>query len=102
MYLNHLGNYIPDVWSEEKGCVSCAEGLVKLPAVRSEWPRVTLAVMVEQPTPFLLEVLEHITRLDYPKKRMSLWVHNAVGARSQYVRGACYAVCLYVGLCIDL
>ena len=38
-----------------------------------------LALFIEKPTPFLAEVLERVTGLDYPKHRMRLWVHTLVG-----------------------
>ena len=36
------------------------------------------AVFIEHPSPFLVEMLEKVTGLDYPKEKISLWVHNTV------------------------
>ncbi len=78
VFLNFLTNYIPGLWNDVDGCTGCQEGLIHLPTDRAEWPSVTLAVFIEQPTPFLPEVLEKISQLDYPKDKITLWVHNAV------------------------
>lgn len=45
---------------------------------REKWPHVQLALFVELPTPFLPQMLEKLSALDYPKSHMSLWVHNKV------------------------
>ena len=76
IYLNSLANYIPDAWNNVTGCMICESH--ELPSNHSEWPLVMLALFIEKPTPFLAEVLEKITRLDYPKQRMRLWVHSLV------------------------
>lgn len=76
LFLNFLGNYIPNEWTTSRGCKQC--GGTPLPPGRSEWPYVLLALFIESPTPFLLEVLEKVTQLDYPKNRISLWVHCSV------------------------
>ena len=78
IYLNGLTNYVPNAWNEENGCIICKEWLWQLPEEREKWPSVTLALFVEVPTPFLEDVLERIYKLDYPKEKMHLWMHNAV------------------------
>ena len=77
-FLNNLGNYIPSAWNEEDGCLVCGEWRKELPQDKGVWPVVVLAVFIEKPSPFLAEMLERVTQLDYPKNRMSLFVHNAV------------------------
>ncbi len=77
-FLNNLGNYIPSAWNEEDGCLVCGEWRKELPQDKGTWPMVVLAVFIEKPSPFLAEMLERATQLDYPKNRMSLFVHNAV------------------------
>lgn len=78
MFLNYLANYVPNSWSEEKGCSLCNETLRPLPPSREEWPVVLVAMSIPSPTPFLLEVLERVLALDYPQERMGLFVHNEV------------------------
>ena len=75
LFLNFLGNYVPNEWSTSGGCRRCQEMSLQLPSSRSEWPTVLLALFIESPTPFLLEVLEKVTQLDYPKDKISLWIH---------------------------
>lgn len=52
--------------------------MVKLAENKDQWPHVLLALFVEQPTPFLPQMLEKLVALDYPKTHISLWVHNKV------------------------
>ena len=56
----------------------CKEWHRDLPDDKTKWPTVVLAVFIEHPSPFLVEMLEKVTGLDYPKEKISLWVHNAV------------------------
>ena len=78
LYLNNLGNYIPNAWNSTEGCILCKEWARQLPEERGNWPTVLLAVFIEYPTPFLTEMLEKVALLDYPKEKMTLLVHNAV------------------------
>ena len=78
LYLNNLGNYIPNAWNSTEGCIVCKEWARQLPEDKGSWPTILLAVFIERPSPFLTEVLERLTLLDYPKEKMSLLVHNAV------------------------
>uniref|UniRef100_A0A8C2JB08 procollagen-lysine 5-dioxygenase n=1 Tax=Cyprinus carpio TaxID=7962 RepID=A0A8C2JB08_CYPCA len=43
----------------------------------SEFPQVTVAIYIEQPTPFLPEFLERFLSLDYPKDKLNIFVHNS-------------------------
>jgi len=58
--------------------VVCKEWHKALPEDKQDWPSVVLAVFIESPSPFLMEVLEKVSQLSYPKEKISLWVHNAV------------------------
>ena len=80
VFLNYLTNYVPRVWSEENGCMGCNETHVPLSDDRAKWPTVLVAVMIPGPSPFLLEMLESMSGLDYPQSRMSLFVHNQVAS----------------------
>uniref|UniRef100_A0A8C9W2M4 procollagen-lysine 5-dioxygenase n=1 Tax=Scleropages formosus TaxID=113540 RepID=A0A8C9W2M4_SCLFO len=74
LYLNYLGNYIPNTWNYEHGCGVCDKDILDL----SHFPvsLVTVGVFIEQPTPFLPEFLERLLTLDYPKNKLSIFVHN--------------------------
>ena len=85
IFLNYLGNYIPNQWNKENGCVHCSQDNIELPSDRDTWPTVFLALFVETPTPFLPQVLEKIQRLDYPTQRMSVWIHNQVCVCNQFL-----------------
>ncbi|XP_051538136.1 procollagen-lysine,2-oxoglutarate 5-dioxygenase 2-like isoform X2 [Myxocyprinus asiaticus] len=76
IYLNYLANYIPNVWNYERGCPICDQDMVDLSQLK-EYPRVTVGVYIEQPTPFLPEFLERLRTLDYPKDKLAIFVHNS-------------------------
>lgn len=77
--LNYLSNYLPNNWNSIDGSKASSENKLKLEEDnRSRWPLVYLALFVEINTPFLEEQMEKIYKLDYPKERMHLFVHNAV------------------------
>ncbi|CAK1554915.1 unnamed protein product [Leptosia nina] len=71
--LDALSNYVPRVRTVDN-CQICDEKRRSL----KELPRVTIAVFVEQPTPFLQEFFQSILDIDYPKKNLDLFVHNAI------------------------
>lgn len=78
VFLNYLTNYVPGIWSEADGCTACDETYFPLPDDSGVWPTVLVAMMIPGPSPFLLEVLEGVSGLDYPHSRMSLFLHNQV------------------------
>ncbi|XP_067851129.1 procollagen-lysine,2-oxoglutarate 5-dioxygenase 2 isoform X2 [Heptranchias perlo] len=73
--LNYLGNYIPDAWTSETGCTVCGENLLAL-STPDEYPSVTVGIFIERPTPFLPEFLERLLTLDYPRKKLTFFIHN--------------------------
>ena len=77
-FLNNIANYIPNAWNMTAGCIVCQEWAKELPEDKSKWPTVQLSVYVETLSPFLAEMLEKVSSLDYPADKLSLWVHNAV------------------------
>ncbi|KAG8431599.1 hypothetical protein GDO86_018021 [Hymenochirus boettgeri] len=78
LQLNYLGNYVPNTWTHEDGCGVCDDDLLDLSEVQEDdLPRVLLGVYIEQPTPFLPEFLERLVLLDYPRNRLSLYIHNS-------------------------
>ena len=46
-------------------------------------PQVLLAYFVTSETPFLEEALQKIAKLEYPKEKIDLYVHNEVWGRTQ-------------------
>uniref|UniRef100_A0A8C9RGF4 procollagen-lysine 5-dioxygenase n=1 Tax=Scleropages formosus TaxID=113540 RepID=A0A8C9RGF4_SCLFO len=83
--LNSLGNYIPNTLGHEHGCGTCNQDMWDLSQIR-EYPRVTLGVFIEQPTPFLPEFLERLLVLDYPKDCLSVFIHNKEVYHKKHVR----------------
>ncbi|KAJ8376052.1 hypothetical protein SKAU_G00066320 [Synaphobranchus kaupii] len=75
MYLDFLGNYIPNAWNYENGCGVCDQDMVDLSQVK-EYPSITVGVFIEQPTAFLPEFFERLLSLDYPKDKLTVFVHN--------------------------
>uniref|UniRef100_A0A672IV89 procollagen-lysine 5-dioxygenase n=1 Tax=Salarias fasciatus TaxID=181472 RepID=A0A672IV89_SALFA len=83
MYLNYLGNYVPNAWNYEHGCSHCDHEVVDLSllkdtSLKCEYPNVLIGVFIEQPTPFLPEFFQRLLTLDYPKDKLRLFVHNNV------------------------
>uniref|UniRef100_A0AAQ5Y724 procollagen-lysine 5-dioxygenase n=1 Tax=Amphiprion ocellaris TaxID=80972 RepID=A0AAQ5Y724_AMPOC len=77
MYLNYLGNYVPNAWNYEHGCSHCDDDVVDLSQLK-EYPNVLVGVFIEQPTPFLPEFFQRLLTLDYPKDKLKIFVHNNV------------------------
>ncbi|XP_062335018.1 procollagen-lysine,2-oxoglutarate 5-dioxygenase 2 isoform X2 [Osmerus eperlanus] len=75
MYLNYLANYIPNAWNYEKGCGICDHNMVDMSQLK-EYPSVLIGVFIEQPSPFLSEFFQRLLTLDYPKHKLSVFVHN--------------------------
>ncbi|KAM3872241.1 procollagen-lysine,2-oxoglutarate 5-dioxygenase 1 [Diretmus argenteus] len=77
LQINYLGNYIPKVWTFETGCTVCHEDLRSLTALKeSEYPLVVIGVFIQQPTPFTSVFFERLLNLQYPKKRLRLFIYN--------------------------
>uniref|UniRef100_A0A4W6D8Y3 procollagen-lysine 5-dioxygenase n=1 Tax=Lates calcarifer TaxID=8187 RepID=A0A4W6D8Y3_LATCA len=74
MYLNYLGNYVPNAWNYEHGCRDCDDDVVDLSQLK--YPNVLVGVFIEQPTPFLPEFFQRLLTMDYPKDKLKLFVHN--------------------------
>lgn len=72
--LNGFGNYLAGAFVRGE-CKVCEEGRIMLPVEEAEWPTVTLAVFVEKATPFFEELLDSVLALEYPKKKIDLFVH---------------------------
>ncbi|XP_033642111.1 procollagen-lysine,2-oxoglutarate 5-dioxygenase 1-like [Asterias rubens] len=75
--LNNYGNYLVDQWVPIKGCVSCEEDTFSLENVmEDDLPQVLVALFIEIPTPFIDDFFEYFEALDYPKKKIDLFIHN--------------------------
>ncbi|KAG7254731.1 hypothetical protein CRUP_031403, partial [Coryphaenoides rupestris] len=77
IYLNYLGNYVPNAWNYEQTCTVCDLNMLDLSQLK-DYPEVLLAVFIEQPTPFLPEVLQRLLTLDYPRDKLKVFLHNRV------------------------
>ncbi|KAG7212693.1 hypothetical protein KM043_012970 [Ampulex compressa] len=77
--LNSLSNYLAHAWSPEEGCLACWENTIELDKSKPEtFPSISIAVFIEQPTPFLEEFFQAVYRQKYPKSKLHLFIHNAV------------------------
>ena len=75
--MNRFGNYIGNTFSNNDGCVICKEDTIILNEEdKTEWPDVTLAIFIEQATPFLREFFQKISNLNYPKTKLTVLIHN--------------------------
>ncbi len=52
---------------------------------QSEWPDVMIGFFIDGPTPFLRESLDKVTRLEYPKNKITLYIYNNVPKHSELV-----------------
>ncbi|KAF5884738.1 procollagen-lysine,2-oxoglutarate 5-dioxygenase 3-like, partial [Clarias magur] len=87
LQLNYLGNYVPTAWTYERGCGVCDDDLLYLNDVPDdEMPRVLIAVFIEQATPFIQELLQRLTTINYPHTRLRLFIHNNVVYHEQHVQ----------------
>uniref|UniRef100_A0A8C5A3U5 procollagen-lysine 5-dioxygenase n=1 Tax=Gadus morhua TaxID=8049 RepID=A0A8C5A3U5_GADMO len=74
IYLNYLANYVPNAWNNEQACTICDHNIVSL--APQAFPEVLLGVFIEQPSPFLPEFFQRLLTLDYPREKLSLFLHN--------------------------
>ncbi|KAM5142262.1 procollagen-lysine,2-oxoglutarate 5-dioxygenase 1 [Mantella aurantiaca] len=78
LLMNYLGNYIPRVWTFETGCVVCDEGLRSLSGFKTDdsFPLVVIGVFIEHPTPFTSEFFKRLNNLQYPRRRIQVYIAN--------------------------
>ncbi|XP_060516799.1 procollagen-lysine,2-oxoglutarate 5-dioxygenase isoform X2 [Cylas formicarius] len=86
--LNYLGNYLPNgVWNSIDGCTACRNNEINLTKKKpSQWPTVFLSVFIELDTPFIEAFFQKIYKLDYPKDKIHLFIHNAMKYHSDHVK----------------
>lgn len=71
--LNQLGSYVPDRWTNDKGCITCdADTFSLLGSDESDYPEVLLAIFSIKPSPFFGRFLERLAELNYPQSRISI------------------------------
>ncbi|XP_014673049.1 PREDICTED: procollagen-lysine,2-oxoglutarate 5-dioxygenase 1-like [Priapulus caudatus] len=86
MYLLFLTNYVPGMWTVNRGCSWCDDDLIRLnDREESAYPLVTVALFIEKPTPFMEEHLQLFTSQFYPKKRIDLFIHSATRYHAQHI-----------------
>ncbi|KAG8435637.1 hypothetical protein GDO86_013537 [Hymenochirus boettgeri] len=86
LHLNYFGNYIPRAWTFESGCTVCDESLRNLEGLAVDnFPLVLIGIFIEQPTPFVSEFFKHLTSLNYPKKRIQLYIKNHESHHQRHV-----------------
>ncbi|KAL9971421.1 hypothetical protein ACROYT_G023941 [Oculina patagonica] len=79
LFLNYLDNYLPDKWNLQDGCTACSEDTISLDNLKEEeYPKILMGWFIKEPTPFIPEFLKRMMKLDYPKKRIDLLIHNTV------------------------
>lgn len=45
---------------------------------KQQYPSVLVGVFIEKATPFLPEFFQHLLSLDYPKDKITVFIHNSV------------------------
>ncbi|XP_039278780.1 procollagen-lysine,2-oxoglutarate 5-dioxygenase [Nilaparvata lugens] len=80
-----VGNYLANSWNEAQGCLACSENTLQLPKDENDYPEVLLAVFISVPTPFMEEFFQKLENLDYPKKKIHLFMYNMVPYHSEEV-----------------
>ncbi|XP_063965502.1 procollagen-lysine,2-oxoglutarate 5-dioxygenase 1-like [Lytechinus pictus] len=77
IYLNHLANYLPNKWTFDGGCQNCDLERFNLQGLQvEEYPTVVIAVFIGVPTPFFEEFLDRLAKLNYPKNKIDIFIHN--------------------------
>ncbi|KAK7471385.1 hypothetical protein BaRGS_00035991 [Batillaria attramentaria] len=74
---NRVANYLADGWTTSSGCLSCQEDRFTLHGFKMyALPTILMGLFVEQPTPFIREFFRRIAALNYPKRKIGLFIHN--------------------------
>ena len=82
LHLNSLGNYLSKSWTLSQGCNTCQQ----IPETSVSGINLLLGIFIERPTPFLTEFFEDISRLDFPKENITLFIHSLVQFHEEEVR----------------
>ncbi|RCN30936.1 oxidoreductase, 2OG-Fe(II) oxygenase family protein [Ancylostoma caninum] len=78
-HLNYLANYVSGRWSSVSGCSFCGKKPhIDITATDpADFPLVALSIFIAKPIPFIEEMLEAVARLNYPKKKLVLYIYNS-------------------------
>uniref|UniRef100_A0A915AZB8 procollagen-lysine 5-dioxygenase n=1 Tax=Parascaris univalens TaxID=6257 RepID=A0A915AZB8_PARUN len=78
LMLNYLGNYIGNAWSADFGCRDCSAQQISFlkDDAEQEWPKLTLAIVLAKPIPFVEEFLTKVEKLEYPKSNIDLYLYS--------------------------
>ncbi|CAJ0606927.1 unnamed protein product [Cylicocyclus nassatus] len=78
-HLNYLANYVPGRYSAITGCTFCGKKhkLDLSSKETSEFPLIAVSIFIAKPIPFIEEMLEAFAKLDYPKKKIVLYIFNS-------------------------
>lgn len=71
---------------------------------KEEYPKILMGFFVEKPTPFIPEFLNRMMQLEYPKKRIDLFIHNTVSIEilCYVIYWKCLSLILIMILCWHL
>ncbi|XP_028968240.1 procollagen-lysine,2-oxoglutarate 5-dioxygenase [Galendromus occidentalis] len=85
--LNSLANYLAGAWKNGEGCLVCEDRItLGTDTVSTRMPQVTVGIFIEEATPFFDEFLDHFIELDYPKEKISLFIHRGVDYHNERLR----------------
>ncbi|CAB3404364.1 unnamed protein product [Caenorhabditis bovis] len=78
LQLNYLGNYLGNKWNSKEGCIPCGEKTHLDFDLKSddEHPLIGVNLFIAKPIPFVEEMLTALAEIDYPKKRIALFIYN--------------------------
>jgi hypothetical protein len=82
IFLNYLSNYIGSSWVDGVS----QRTLQDMKEVPKDLPSIFLAVYINYPTPFLLEFFKRLENLNYPKKKIIIFVWNHETYHDKVVR----------------
>ncbi|XP_014782723.1 multifunctional procollagen lysine hydroxylase and glycosyltransferase LH3 [Octopus bimaculoides] len=84
---SRIANYLGDGWTKTGGCFSCKEDVLSLSSVKiSDYPKVMIAVFIHHNIPFMREFFDKVYKLDYPSKRIDLYIHNKMEYHHEEVK----------------
>ncbi|VDL90349.1 unnamed protein product [Schistocephalus solidus] len=70
---NSLTNYMPRMWTPNRGCQHCQEDNIKLEELSEDfYPVVQISTFITTPTPFIEDFYKTLADLNYPKHRIYL------------------------------
>lgn len=80
-----LGNYIGNMHSVDDCKICLSEKLQLVSNEENAWPNVTIGIFIESGTAFLREFFNKVSKLNYPKYKISLLIYNNVKYHNKVV-----------------